>query len=295
VIVATRGRPEILPWLVKMLESQTRPPDVLYVSATSKADYGDLSTRLFPTVAIEGAAGLTSQRNRALTQAERDSDAIVFFDDDFFPSRFWLENLQRLLEARDDIAIVNGHILADGAGGAGFSIDEANCIVAEADAKADRLRGHGLDTRSADLRDIDSPYGCNMALTNKLTRGLRFDENLPLYGWLEDCDFGYSARQRGRVVVSPELFGVHLGVKHGRTSGVRLGASQVINPLYLLRKGSMSPRLVAVQLCRNIGANLLKSIVSEPYVDRRGRLLGNLIALGHIAVGRCDPGMVTHL
>jgi len=40
---------------------------------------------------------------------------------------------------------------------------------------------------------------------------------------------------------------------------------------------------------KNICANAGKPIWPEPYVDRRGRLLGNLIAIGDILAGRCCP------
>jgi hypothetical protein len=40
---------------------------------------------------------------------------------------------------------------------------------------------------------------------------------------------------------------------------------------------------------QNIAANLLKSLAPEPWIDRRGRLRGNLIALLDIARGQVDP------
>ncbi|TIX29105.1 MAG: glycosyltransferase family 2 protein, partial [Mesorhizobium sp.] len=40
---------------------------------------------------------------------------------------------------------------------------------------------------------------------------------------------------------------------------------------------------------RNIAANLAKSLRPEPYVDRRGRLWGNMLAILHVAMGRIEP------
>ena len=78
-----------------------------------------------------------------------------------------------------------------------------------------------------------------------LAHGLRFDDNLPLYGWLEDIDFARSIAPYGRVVKSMLLRGVHLGVKRGRTSGVKLGYSQIANPLYMLRKGTFAALMLS--------------------------------------------------
>ena len=45
----------------------------------------------------------------------------------------------------------------------------------------------------------------------------------------------------GKVVKIDAAFGVHLGTKLGRNSGLRLGYSQIANPLYLARKGAGYP------------------------------------------------------
>jgi GT2 family glycosyltransferase len=120
--------------------------------------------------------------------------------------------------------------------------------------------------------------------------GQRFDERLVLYGWQEDRDFGAAIAKRGwRLVKIGAAFGVHLGAKTGRTSGHRLGYSQVVNPLYLLRKGTMSPGNALSHIGCNMLNNLLRSCASEPYIDRRGRLKGNLLAFRDLALGRAAP------
>ena len=110
-----------------------------------------------------------------------------------------------------------------------------------------------------------SPYGCNMAFRAAAIRGRRFDERLVLYGWLEDRDFGSAlAKEGGRLVKLAAARGVHMGAKGGRVRGERLGYSQVVNPLYMNRKGTMTVPLVADQLTRNIGSNLIGSFRPEP-------------------------------
>src|ERR1700760_2951289 len=118
-----------------------------------------------------------------------------------------------------------------------------------------------------------------MVFRGDAIRGMRFDETLPLYGWQEDFAFSWQAGQRGRLVRCATLTGVHMGAKAGRGSGKRFGYSQIANPVYLLRQRTM-PRDRAMRLIRNnVASNLVLSLFPEPYVDRRGRLLGNLLAL----------------
>lgn len=80
-----------------------------------------------------------------------------------------------------------------------------------------------------------------------------------------------------------------MGVKGGRTSGERLGYSQVANPLYLMKKGNMTPRLAAGQIFRNVASNVVRSLVPESYVDRKGRLKGNLLAFVDVLTGGLAP------
>ena len=96
-----------------------------------------------------------------------------------------------------------------------------------------------------EIKDQPGAYGCNMIARFSAMPDIRFDENLPLYGWLEDLDFSARLRTKGRVVEASRCVGVHLGVKNGRSPGRQIGYSHIANPLcHLARKGSnrLAPR-----------------------------------------------------
>ena len=90
-----------------------------------------------------------------------------------------------------------------------------------------------------------------MAFRAKSIGTLRFDERLPLYGWQEDIDFCGALSATGRIVWTNLIWGVHLGTKVGKVSGVRLGYSQIINPIYIMSKGNM-PLWYAARLALRI-------------------------------------------
>jgi len=46
---------------------------------------------------------------------------------------------------------------------------------------------------------------------------------------------------------------------------------------------------VAGQLFRNIASNVVGAVRPEPFIDRRGRLRGNLRGLADVLRGRLDP------
>ena len=126
--------------------------------------------------------------------------------------------------------------------------------------------------------------------------GLRFDERLPLYGWQEDVDLSCRLAEFGCVLQIDAACGVHLGAKSGRGSGLRLGYSQVANPLYLCGKRRGYPfRRAIAHITKNMAMNIVRAPWPERYVDRRGRLRGNLLALRDLTLGRMVPERILDL
>jgi GT2 family glycosyltransferase len=287
--IATSGRREVLARNVSALASQTRLPDRILICPVKPGDVDEIALRKFPkpTLVVSGPVGLPAQRNRILAECKTD-DIIVFFDDDFLADDRYFEHLEALFVSHPDIVAVTGSLIADGARGPGLSLEEGLALLAAHRASS------GLGD---DLIEYYGTYGCNMAFRLKpvIEHDILFDENLPLYGWQEDIDFSLRVRPYGRIVKSAGLCGVHLGIKLGRTSGVRFGYSQIANPVYLIRKGSMSWRHANKLMWRNIAANIARSFFPEPWIDRRGRLRGNMLALVDIVRGRSSPARILQL
>jgi GT2 family glycosyltransferase len=153
------------------------------------------------------------------------------------------------------------------------------------------------DAGGREFAAVSNGYGCNMAVRLQAARiaQCRFDERLPLYGWLEDVDFSRQLARHGQIVKVSAAQGIHLGVKLGRQSGVRLGYSQIANPIYLSRKGTCPWPQALQMMSRNIAMNLARSLRPEPYIDRLGRVAGNLKAIGDLLTGRLDPQRILEL
>jgi len=289
VIVCTRGRPDIVHSLVKQLGEQTRPPEHIFIIASKAEDVASLDRgQLNLTVRI-GRPGSTFQRNDGLALAGSRYSYIVFFDDDFVPSRFWLERMVAVFEARPDIAGMTGTVLADGTRTEGIKLGDAKSMVLNRDADP------GSVGWLHDQFAYGSNVGCNMAYRYSAIRDITFDEQLPLYAWHEDSDFRGQVERRGLFVKANELWGVHLGHKQGRHNGLTLGYSQIANAVYLARKGTVPARFLYDIAARNIIINALHWFKPEPFVDRRGRLKGNLIALADLLRGRLAPDRILQL
>ncbi len=278
VVVASVNRAEEIGQLLPCLARQSLPPSAIVLSVVSERD---LPAELPECVqVVMGPPGLTMQRNRGLDAILRHCDLVTFFDDDFLPAQDALAGMAALFAAEPEVVSATGLVLLDGVKAGGISYEAAMQAVLDYEAGA---------KPAPETYDILWAYGCNMAFRAAAIGTARFDENLPLHGWQEDMDFAAVMQARGRVIKTNAFAGVHRGVNKGRSPGFSMGFAQMVNPAYLVRKGTMRPKKAATLMCKNFLANHVKALRPEPFIDRRGRMLGNWRGLLHIMSGRADP------
>jgi glycosyltransferase involved in cell wall biosynthesis len=281
VVIASLGRPQNIAALLASLAAQSQLPAQVILSMETTADAPPDADYPFMVEKIFGPRGLSVQRNRGLDRLNPDIDIVVFYDDDFVPSRFALAGMAQFFQDHAHVAGAHGLVMQDGIGGPGITAEDALAIVEAADTKGAPLKGHILSL-------THGLYGCNMAYRVAQIRDIRFDEGLPLYAWFEDLDFG--ARVPGDLVHTDAFRGVHCGEKRGRErNGKRLGYSQVANPVYMMRKGTLSRQIVRRSILRHCAINHVRMLRPEPWIDRRGRAAGNRLALFDLLRGRINP------
>ena len=282
--IATSGRPDILQETLKEISYQTRLPDRIMVCATGSADFGAAAGGGIEVLYAD--PGLPRQRNALLDRAT-DCDVMLFLDDDFLMGRDYVAATVAAFESYPDVVVSTGTTLADGVKGPGIEPAAARAM----------LNSNSQISCEAGVDAAKHGYGCNMAVRLATARRhmVRFDERLPLYAWSEDVDYTHRLGRYGKIVKLRGAVGVHLGVKQGRSRGDRLGYSQVANPIYLFGKGSYSFGRAARSVGRNIAANLAGSLRPEAFIDRRGRLRGNVLALFDLLRGQLAPERILDL
>jgi GT2 family glycosyltransferase len=283
--IPTVGRAKVLCETLREIGRQTRIPERIIICGTKAEDMEGAITAYPEAQLLVSPSGLPRQRNTILNAAD-DADIVVFFDDDFFPSNDYLKRIEDCMVKDPSVVVATGNVIADGIGGPGLTFEHARAMLA-----ADNIL-------EQDPTPTFSGYGCNMAVRMAPVWGNQvfFDERLPLYAWQEDVDFSRRLAPFGPVVQVMTARGVHLGVKVGRNSGVRLGYSQVANPVYLARKHSGYPVGRACNhILRNLAMNVTRSFWPETFVDRRGRLRGNLLAFSDLIRGRSAPERILDL
>ncbi len=291
VIICSVGRPAVLHDTVcSVRRQQLAPAQILIVSPS--LDHVLPDTLALPGVLfVSSTLGSSTQRNRGLESMDPGADLVAFLDDDMELCPSYLFQMSRLFCAHPELVIACGNLLHDGGRSSLITREEARRLCHEEDEK---------DPESVGLSyvPLDWAYGCNMIARSASVGEVRFDERLPLYAWLEDSDYGFRCTiGRHGPVTCLSAKGVHLGWRGGRTSGVRFGFSQIVNPLYLWRKARVFPlRHIIIQYwLRCLAGNILGIVTRDTKWDRLGGLKGNLLGFRHLLSGGCDPGRIVQM
>lgn len=286
VVIASAGRPALVSEAVRTCSAQH---GVVVDGVISVPDEASLpQDRSFPPGwrVVTGVRGLAAQRNAGLDALRPDVDVVAFFDDDSVLRQDYLANAVGFLDAHPDILGMTGQVVLDGAVSGEITAGRAE----EALRRSDRTATTGRWRSSREL------YGCNFAFRRSGAPDVRFDERLPLYSWLEDHDFARRLLRIGPLARVEDCVIVHrAAASGGRQAHMRLGYSQVMNPVHLLRTGSFPAWLAAQQIARPVAKNLALSSFGAARPWRRERLRGNVLAAADLVRGRITPERVTDL
>lgn len=283
VVVASVGRASLLLELLGDIENQTDLPEEVVISVPTRdslpalvmADYS------FTVTLVIGTRGAAAQRNAGVDALTSNPDYVVFFDDDAIPRADYFAAVRSIFGQNRDVVGLTGHAVIDGAQlGRQVSREEAlSAIDRSVDISTDETMEATLDL-----------YGCNFAVRGSALLDLRFDSRLPLYSWLEDLDFARRLGRTGRLVRSGTCVIAHLGsASGGRTQHIRFGYSQITNPMYLWRKGSISFRHAMRLVFKPGVSNLFGSVWGNDTSWRRQRLRGNFVSISDLARRRLTP------
>ena len=283
--IASAGRPKPLSLLLEYLGSLNVEIPEIFICTPNKDQEVTRPPELRVTWLTTARGGLCLQRN-ILLQAAKGSDFLVYFDDDFLPRGDYFINLCSLLAKQSSsISILTGTVISDGVSKGGTSFSDGLQMIESSTSF----------TFDSTLTPVFNGYGCNMAVNLKTVRehGLRFDEILPMYGWLEDVEFSLQLRAFGALVLAGNCVGVHLGSPESRQGARCLGYSQVANPYYICRKHHLSSANFLHYFLFRLLKNTAGALGDNPV--RRARLAGNLLALRHLVQGTLDPRYISQM
>ncbi len=287
VVVCSANRPDVLSQTVESLRrGQSVQPREIIVSVFNPAHVPE-TIKADPAVrvVVSSRQALSAQRNAAVKVVR--TPYTLFLDDDVEIAPNFIESMESLLDELEDVVVATGFVVVDGVrGDTGVDRNSARAAVLSY-------------VREYENCDREEGYGCNLFVRTKVFDQVLFDENLPLYGWLEDLDFSTNCLRHGRIIRNAGTCVAHLGTPTGRISGLKFGYSQIVNPFYLWRKNG-KPGLAhvvfahwVVAVARNSCRTLIR--VQGNRSDRTGRFKGNMIGFCHLLAGKVDPSYILQL
>ena len=286
MVIATKRRAELVHKVANAINEQSLLPNMLCISCSCHDDMDEskLNTK-FPVTVIYSKIGASAQRNAGIEHVIKTSDYVIFIDDDFIMHHQWIENMVKAFEDNNVVG-VDGRLIRDGAREkkGGINFEEALASLKSSSI----LPSSGFSVRK-------HLYGCNMAYRCSAIENVRFDEKLPLYSWLEDLDFSHNAGEMGALRSYNSLLGVHMGSKGGKVLDRLYGVSQIMNSVYLYRKGSIGFGLLMRFTIAPFIKNACMSLFTSPFTDHKQRLKGNLFALKKLMNGECDPSIISRM
>jgi GT2 family glycosyltransferase len=288
VIVSSVNRPQVLHETVLAIRRQTVSPLTIILSLCDGRSLLPETSRLPAVEMVHGQPGLTMQRNAGLSAVPSAAEYVLFLDDDIELAPNYLESMERLFDSRSDLAAASGVFAMDGLRiGRPLTREEAMAAIVRQPLEHRTELAVGLT-------------GCNIFVRRQVVETVRFDERLPLCGWLEDFDFSVRCRPHGLVVWNFETCVAHLGVQRAsRERGFLVGYAQIANSYYLCHKGVIPSfgRLVGTYWLPTFRLNfegLLRCLLhrNSPWnlvFDHPGRMAGSARALLDAALHRLRP------
>jgi GT2 family glycosyltransferase len=293
VVIASKGRPQILAATVESLKNQTVPVEHVFCAITSQDDIEPRTAAMPQVTTLTCPVGLTRQRNAAIDRVVGQFEVIFFLDDDMQLAPTYIAAAIEFLNDNEQVVGFSGHLLKNG-----------NVTREEAIALIDSYRDAPNDYRP--LFRCRGPHwvmhGCNMVARSRVLKYERFDENLPLYGFAEDYEYSLRIRNYGRVGRFRKCVAVHLETPSGRISEKRVGYAMLANNWYFLGKRlthCSTPLLGYLRFAVRLALlEPINNVVSFAFLGRRqraARFQGNLLAIRDILFGVCSPGRINEI
>ena len=252
VIICTRNRyDDLVDTLNSILDQQRLPDELVIVDSSDQKtveDYLKSTTLPFSIKYVRSAPGLTLQRNIGI--ASSIGDILCFFDDDVDLDKNYLRSVENIFlrDTQKNIGAVGGRIKnLDGNSPLTFrykverfvfkSIRDIFGLVELGNGK---FRLSGMPTfphRSKAAGFCETLTGCCMAFRREVFDKIKFDENLPGYGLMEDVDISKRTLDSGyNIYYEPVATLIHKVSPRNRLDYFRWGEMSVVNYDYLFRK-----------------------------------------------------------
>lgn len=254
VIIATKNREYELKKCIESILTQTHKVyEIIVVDASTNDNVLKYVKSLkfrYPEIMFkyikQTFGGLPTARNLALDIISKDSEIVLFLDDDVILDSGYICNLIKSYEEHKEVGGMAGVSHEQKPYGPLYKLVYFYKILFFMDSpKRGKLLRSGFPSSVPEIRTyVDFLPGRDMSFRRKYIKDMYFDSNLESYPvaiW-EDVDFSFRVSRRTRLMINPSLKLEHLKTPKERLNYFQLH-SGVIQNQYVLFKKYITPTI----------------------------------------------------
>ena len=284
VVIATKGRPDVLADTFDSLVACEPPPGELVVVDGDESGSAEPVLRAYAerdervnARHLRSRPGLPLQRNVGVE--ETSGDAVVFLDDD-------VEVDPRLFGvlagayAEPGVVGATGQVIEPEGRRFGNKRSLVRRLLVRG-GKEGTMTRFGYPRRLQDTdraRDVEFMQGCLMSARRTALERVRFDEKLAGYALAEDEDFSYRLSRLGRIRYLPDAVLVHKNTGFRSTGTREFNRMVAINRTYLFRKNFRRTALARIEFAALMLLLAGHRAVNREWMGVRGLAEGSLEA-----------------
>ena len=279
IIIPTKDRPKKLLRLIQKLKKyKFFFNEIIIVDSSDKINNKYIKKKLTlidPTIKlVNSKPSISYQRNLGIKKTKKNNNYFMFLDDDIFFKDDSFKNMKKFIKRNDYIGY---SFNLSGENKSSFYDKLKKSKLSKKfgiyDGRIGAVSPSGWHSKIINVKkDTEVDWLPTRAVVYKSNLKLNFDNFFSGYSYLEDLDFSFRARKKGKLVIVKEAVYFHKNFIERKS--FEFGKKELINRYYFVKKNKLNLLSFLISTLIFIFLNLLNL--------RLQRFAGNLLALSQI-------------
>tara|TARA_B100000963_G_C22637919_1_gene678598 strand:- start:6059 stop:6931 length:873 start_codon:yes stop_codon:yes gene_type:complete len=279
IIIPTKDRPKkLLKLIAKLRQYKFFFNEIIIVDSSNRKNKRYIKNKLTlndPNIKlINSKPSISYQRNLGIKKIRKSNNYIMFLDDDILFKNDSFKNMKKFIEKNDYIGYSFNYF---GENKSNFydklKKSKLSKKLGVYDSRIGAVSSSGWHSKIVNVKkDTEVDWLPTSAVIYKSNLKLNFDNFFSGYSYLEDLDFSFRARKKGKLVIVKKAIYFHKNFIERES--FEFGKKELINRYYFVKKNKLKYLSFFISAIIFLSLNLLKL--------RLQRFFGNLLALMQI-------------
>jgi len=286
IVIPTRNRVKLLTkTLIHLKKNKFFFKEIIIVDSSDKEKKRKLNELklTFDIKIINCKPGISKQRNEGLKNVNKNSQYVMFLDDDIVFGKNSITKMYNFLKLNPKCAGIGFNLMIKGINNYVERIKKYKLIkyLGIYDAKNGKVTPSGWQTKAINLKKneyVDWLPTQAVIYSYQEIKQKKFDIKYGSYSYLEDLDFSYNLKNKGLIINSEAKYSSDNEVKR---NPFFFGLKEIVNRYYFVKKFNLNKRNFLIGCLFLILKHLILFCTLKPgYLIR---ILGNFLGLLKIA------------